>query len=116
IGTTAPQQKLDVQGNVIASGTITANSDRNAKTGFAPVDTADVLKKLARLPIQQWRFQAEPDGVKHFGPMAQDFHAAFGLGALSTGIATVDADGVALAAVQGLNEKVEDRSQKAEVR
>jgi len=39
--------------------------------------------------------------------MAQDFQTAFGLGAIPTAIATVDADGVALAAIQGLNNKVE---------
>ena len=46
--------------------------------------------------------------------MAQDFRAAFGLGASPTAIATVDADGVALAAIQGLNEKVESGRHKAE--
>ena len=40
--------------------------------------------------------------------MAQDFHAAFGLGATDTAIATVDADGVALAAIQGLSQKLEE--------
>jgi len=38
--------------------------------------------------------------------MAQDFKAAFGLGESDTGITTVDADGVALAAIQGLNQKL----------
>ena len=38
-----------------------------------------------------------------------------GLGADDKHIATVDADGVALAAIQGLNEKVEVRSQKSEI-
>jgi hypothetical protein len=80
------------------------------------VDAAAVLEKVALLPIQQWRFKAEPDGVRHVGPMAQDFRAAFGLGEIPTAIATVDADGVALAAIQGLNEKVEGRMQNAEVR
>jgi len=69
---------------------------------------------VAALPIQQWRFKTEQPGVKHVGPMAQDFHAAFGLGALPTAIATVDADGVALAAIQGLNQKLEE--QKAELK
>jgi phage shock protein A len=42
--------------------------------------------------------------------MAQDFHAAFGLnGADDKHIATVDEEGVALAAIQGLNQKVEER-------
>jgi beta-xylosidase len=45
--------------------------------------------------------------VRHLGPVAQDFHAAFGLGSDDRHIATVDADGVALAAIQGLNRKVE---------
>jgi hypothetical protein len=36
------------------------------------------------------------------GPVGQDFHAAFGLGADELHISSLDADGVALAAVQGL--------------
>jgi len=48
--------------------------------------------------------------------MAQDFYAAFGVGPDDRHIATVDADGVALAAIQGLNEKVEARSQRSEDR
>src|SRR5207253_10920040 len=99
-----------------ATATITPNPDRNAKTEFEPVDTAAVLKRVAALPIQQWRFKTEQPGVKHVGPMAQDFHAAFGLGALPTAIATVDADGVALAAIQGLNQKVESGKRKTETR
>jgi hypothetical protein len=106
IGTNNPSQRLHVAGNILATGTITPNSDRNAKTDFAPVDVQAVLEKVNALSIQQWRFNAEPAGVKHFGPMAQDFRSAFGLGEIPTAIATVDADGVALAAIQGLNQKL----------
>jgi hypothetical protein len=109
IGTNNPNQKLVVAGNIYATGTIIPNSDRNLKTDFAPVDAATVLDRVARLPIQQWRFQAEPEAVKHIGPMAQDFRAAFGLGEIPTAIATVDADGVALAAIQGLNQKLNEK-------
>jgi hypothetical protein len=109
IGTNNPSQKLHVIGNILASGTITPNSDRNAKTEFEPVDTAAILERVAALPIQQWRFKAEDPGVKHVGPMAQDFRAAFGLGAIPTAISTVDADGVALAAIQALNQKLEGK-------
>jgi hypothetical protein len=108
IGTNSPTQKLVVAGNIYATGTITPNSDRNQKTDFAPVDAAEVLAKVAALPIQQWRFKAEDGSVKHLGPMAQDFRTAFGLGEIPTAIATVDADGVALAAIQGLNQKLEE--------
>jgi len=109
IGTSSPTNALQVVGNISATGTITPNSDRNLKTGFASVDVAGVLEKVAALPIQEWRFQREDSGVKHVGPMAQDFQAAFGLGANPTAIATVDADGVALAAIQGLNRKVDEQ-------
>jgi hypothetical protein len=109
IGTNNPQVALHVVGNILATGTITPNSDRNAKTDFTAVDPAAVLDCVAKLPIQQWRFKAEPEGVKHVGPMAQDFRSAFGLGENPTAIATVDADGVALAAIQGLNQKLDKR-------
>lgn len=114
IGTDTPSQKLTVSGNIYATGTITPNSDRNLKTGFTPVDPAAVLANVVALPIQQWRFKAEHQSVKHVGPMAQDFRAAFGLGEIPTAIATVDADGVALAAIQGLNQKLEQRLEQKE--
>ena len=107
IGTNNPQQALHVVGNTLATGTITPNSDRNAKTDFAAVDNDSILERVSKLNIQQWRFKAETEGVKHIGPMAQDFREAFGLGENPTAIATVDADGVALAAIQGLNQKLE---------
>jgi hypothetical protein len=70
------------------------------------VEVAEILERVLTLPVQQWRFKTEPADVKHIGPMAQDFQAAFGLGEIPTAIATVDADGVALAAIQGLNQKL----------
>src|ERR1043166_2201813 len=108
IGTNGPTEKLHVNGNILATGTITPNSDRNAKTAIVPADTAAILDKVAALPIEQWRFKAEPEGVKHVGPMAQGFHAAFGLGLRPPGIATVGAGGVALAAIQAMNQRLAD--------
>ncbi len=91
-------------------------SDRAAKENFTAVDPRDVLDKVAALPLARWNYKAAP-GLDHIGPVAQDFHAAFGLnGTDDKHIATVDADGVALAAIQGLNAKVEVRSEWAEVR
>ncbi len=43
------------------------------------------------------------------GPMAQDLYAAFGLGDSDKSICTIDADGVALAAIQGLHEIVKEK-------
>lgn len=81
----------------------TPTSDRNAKENFSPVDTREILDKVAELPLSIWNFKGDDADTRHLGPMAQDFHATFGLGDTDTGIATVDLDGVALAAIQGLN-------------
>jgi hypothetical protein len=101
-------------GNVRVTGVLNNTSDRNAKRDFKPVDTLAVLDKLASLQIQTWTFTNDATGSRHLGPVAQEFKAAFGLGADDTSIATVDADGVALAAIQALNQKVEQ--QRSELR
>ena len=88
-------------------GSWTSMSDRNAKENFTPVDPQSVLAKVAALPLATWNYKAQPAAIRHLGPTAQDFKAAFGLGATDRGITGVDADGVALAAIQGLNQKVE---------
>ncbi|MFC4562481.1 tail fiber domain-containing protein [Nocardiopsis mangrovi] len=62
----------------------------------------EVLDKVAALPISTWRYDSEPDHVRHLGPMAQDFHAAFGFGQGDTAIPVVDASGVALVSIQAL--------------
>ena len=84
-------------------------SDRAMKTAIDRVDIARVLDRVVALPISTWRWKDEVSQSLHMGPMAQDFHAAFGLGDDEKRIVTVDADGVALAAIQGLNAKVEHR-------
>jgi len=84
-------------------------SDRNGKHQVAQVDVDDVLDRVVALPISTWQWKGEPGAVRHMGPMAQDFHRAFGLGDRDTQIVTIDADGVALAAIQGLNAKLEAR-------
>jgi hypothetical protein len=43
----------------------------------------------------------------HLGPTAEDFREAFGLGDSSADIGLIDGQGVALAAIQGLNAKLE---------
>jgi len=93
-------------------GTWDCTSDRSAKANFAPVDGVAILNTLAGLPIETWNFNTQDASIRHIGPMAQDFYAAFGLGVGQTTISAVDADGVALAAIQGLYSLVQ--SQQAE--
>lgn len=87
-------------------GTWTNASSRSFKEGLAAISPLSVLERLVALPISTWRYIGSEEGV-HLGPMAEDFKAAFGLAGDGTSIATVDADGVALAAIQGLNQKLE---------
>ncbi len=84
-------------------------SDRAAKENFAPVDGRDILDRLAAVPIQTWNYRSQDPAIRHIGPVAQDFYAAFGVGEDDTHITTVDADGVALAAIQGLYEVVQEK-------
>jgi len=88
----------------------TAISDRNAKKDFAPVNCQAVLDKLARVPIEQWHYKWESSGdTPNLGPMAQDFKAAFYPGRDDKGISTLEFDGVELAAIQGLNQKLNEK-------
>lgn len=87
-------------------GTWTNASSRVLKQDFADVDPLDVLGRVLALGISTWRYRGSNEG-RHIGPMAEDFKAAFGLAGDGKSIGTVDADGVALAAIQGLNAKLE---------
>lgn len=99
--------QLNVSGPVTATA-FNNSSDRAAKTDFRPVDPRAVLETLAGLPLFGWRFRSESEGVRHIGPTAQDFRRLFGLGFDDKHIATVDADGVVMASVQGLYLRVQE--------
>ena len=89
------------------SGSWSSFSDRNAKENFHPVDTQSVLREVADMSLTTWNYKTQAKDIRHIGPMAQDFHAAFNVGENDTTISTVDEGGVALAAIQGLNQKLE---------
>ncbi|MBL9176295.1 MAG: tail fiber domain-containing protein, partial [Verrucomicrobiales bacterium] len=104
---------FSVMGGDVTCVAVNITSDRNAKNGFRPVNPTEVLDKVTRLPISEWQYTSK-EGVRHLGPMAQDVYAAFALGDDDRHIATVDADGIALAAIQGLNHKLEERLRNQE--
>ncbi len=87
------------------------SSDRNLKENFVQVDTREVLRRVSELPITRWNSKAVPE-VRHIGPMAQDFHALFGVGEDDVHIGTTDAQGVALAAIQGLHELLQEKDRE----
>ena len=95
-------------------GAWSALSDRNAKGNFQPADGRAVLEKLAAMPVQTWNYRSQDAAIRHIGPTAQDFAAAFGVGEDERHISTVDADGVALAAIQGLHQVVKEKDAEIE--
>ena len=86
--------------------------DRNLKENFSAVDPYAVLERLVSIPVQSWNFKAQSPSIRHMGPVSQDFFGAFGVGADDKHIATIDADGVAFAAIQGLRHILEEREQQ----
>ena len=89
-----------------------ASSDRNAKEDFESIDPRAILAAVAALPIERWSYKGET--ARHLGPMAQDFAAAFNLGADDRHIFPLDAAGVALAALQGLHDLVQAQNTRLE--
>ena len=78
--------------------------DRDSKEHIVPVDPRRVLDTLVKkVPISTWSYEGD-ERVRHIGPMAQDFFDAFGLGDSRRHISSIDADGVAMAALQGLHQ------------
>jgi hypothetical protein len=105
---------LDASGNLTTSGTVNGISDVAAKKDFAPVNGAEVLAAVSRLGITEWTLVNDSNGARHMGPTAQDFRAAFGLGADERHISLSDISGVALAAIQGLLGELEARDREIE--
>ena len=84
------------------SGVFSCTSDRELKEDFRRVDGEALLAKVVHLPVDSWRYKDEARGVRHVGPVAQDFRAAFGLGTDDKSIGLLDIDGVNLAAIKAL--------------
>ena len=103
---------IDTSGNPSAgvqlpkgSGSWASLSDRNSKANFSPVDLSAILTGLMTIPITSWNYKTQDPSIRHIGPMAQDL-AVFGFGEDDKHISTVDAEGIALAAIQALDQMV----------
>jgi hypothetical protein len=100
-------------GALLTTGGVWQNaSDVNRKHEFEDVSGEEVLAKLRDLPLTTWSYRVEPDSVRHMGPTAQDFYAAFGLGNSDLSIGTVDADGVALVSAKALERRTTEQAEE----
>jgi hypothetical protein len=96
----------------------TASSDKNKKENFNPVDGEKVLRKIRGFELMSWNFIGhDPKEFRHYGPMAQDFFAAFGddgvgkIGSETT-INSGDMAGILMSAVQALEKRTAELKQK----
>ncbi|HEY3913050.1 MAG TPA: tail fiber domain-containing protein [Verrucomicrobiae bacterium] len=96
-------------------GTFNNSSDRNAKQDFAPVSPSEILDKVAQLPVSEWSYKTDAS-TRHIGPMGQDFYSSFNIGTDEKHIAPIDEGGVALAAIKGLNQKLENEAKEKDAR
>ena len=110
---------VDELGNPLSGASISAGSgswsqlsDRNLKENFQTVDGLEILALVAALPISEWNYTTQDNEIRHIGPVAQDFYAAFGTGDSKRHINTVDADGVALASIQGLYQMIAEKEEQ----
>ena len=103
---------LDGNGNLEIGGLLTEASSALLKENFEAVDVQAVLKAVAQLPITTWNYKTDAPSIRHMGPMAQDFYAAFGLGADDAHLAPLDVNGVALAAVQALTQHAQTQADR----
>ena len=97
---------------------VTAVSDKTKKENFQPVDGEAVLGKIRGLALSSWNFIGhDPTQFRHYGPMAQDFFAAFGhdgvgqIGSETT-INAGDMAGILMSAVQALEQRTMELQQQ----
>jgi hypothetical protein len=100
--------------NLTVLGTFDNQSDRASKENFRGITPKSVLAKVAALPIALWNYKEDDLKRTHMGPMAQDFHRLFNLGTGNKTIGVIDSAGVALAAIQGLNQVIKEKDAKIE--
>ncbi|MBX7430630.1 tail fiber domain-containing protein [Mycobacterium sp. Y57] len=79
-----------------------------------PQSASEILRRLSELPISTWTYGYDHVSVRHLGPMAQDFAAAFGLGDSDRRIDMLDANGVLMVAVQELTRRVAELERRLE--
>ena len=104
--------RVKFRNSVFVNGVLVHSSSRELKENFDHVDPATILKKVDQLSIGRWNYKQDNERVKHLGPIAEEFYAAFNLGENDKGISSVDASGVALVAIQALKRELDQREQR----
>jgi hypothetical protein len=97
--------------NFVSTGVIGATIGGGGATNY--VSASQILDKVLQRPVSEWSYKEDPT-TRHIGPMGQDFYSTFNIGTDDKHIAPIDEGGIAFAAIQGLNQKLNERD--AEIR
>ncbi|WP_025764095.1 tail fiber domain-containing protein [Dyadobacter tibetensis] len=98
-------------------------SSKSLKENFLPVDGKAVLAKISDLELTTWNYKGQDKTkLRHYGPMAEDFYAAFGkddIGNIGVddSINQADFDGINMIAIQALvkeNQELKARIERLE--
>ena len=127
INTPADDKILSIEVDVAGLQTViegqvafTFPSDVTKKENFRPVNGEDVLRKIGQFNLTSWNFIGhDPQEFRHYGPMAQDFYAAFGhdeVGTIGTPttINSGDMAGILMIAVQALEKRTAEQREEVE--
>jgi hypothetical protein len=98
---------LTIKGDLTANGT-NYPSSRSLKENFSAVDGREILARLDSVPVSVWTYKNDP-ARRHIGPVTEDFSQAFDFLEADGKLNTIDLHGVALAAIQGLNQEVAEK-------
>ncbi|MFI6287754.1 tail fiber domain-containing protein [Streptomyces sp. NPDC051018] len=82
---------------------VASTAEQGQVQSCEPVNGFKLLDEVLKLPVSTWRYTADPPEVRHLGPMAQDWWAAFGVGVDDKTICCTDANGVSIVAIQALH-------------
>ena len=98
-------------GSAVLEGDVALGSSRTFKHEIEPLEGLEVLETIRELPIYTWKYLKDPAQASHLGPMAEDVYAAFGLGRDEKHLSPADSAGLALAAVKGVDEELQELRQ-----
>ena len=108
-GATPTQFSLNQNGDLTIGGTqYLTGSSRDLKENFVAVDSLEILERVVAMPLTEWNAKTDP-AQRHIGPVAEDWYATFGLGPDDKHVSPTDIGGVALAAIKGLYQELQER-------
>lgn len=119
INTTNPGYATTVPGELGRGSNFRFNAQSDVEAKIVDdkrITDTDVLDRVSKLPIYTWRYKG--DEARHIGPMAQDFHEAFGFnGDDDKHIFLLDGVGVAMSSIKEIYRyivKLENRIKELE--